>query len=289
LKKIKTPAKLTTPTFLMNFPFTVDNRSPNNVLMEPHKDAKYNYDAAFAQFLDLYHSVCQDSLVYLLPSEGNYQDQPYVANLGCYLPHIKDKDVILLANFKSEPRKGEDKVGKKLFRSMGYKVHQPPFCWEGEADLKYIRDNIYVAGYGQRTDLKAHQWMRDHFGMDVIGVEMTDPRLYHLDCLFFPLTSHKALVATSVLSRDSVKKLEQVVEIVEVPDKFVFDGWTNNVRIGNRIYHSPARTEGSVGAAKELFVSLGFEPVIIDLWEFEKSGADLSCMIMHLNYQNYRS
>lgn len=280
-----TPSQLEWPSFLMNFPFTVDNRNANNTWMKRNKK-KYNYDVAFKQFMDLYHYVSARSLVYILPSEGDFQDQPYVANLGCYLPHLKKDNTILLANFQSPPRIGEDIVGAKFFTSMGYKVFQPPYTWEGEADLKYIRDNIYLGGYGIRTDIKTHDWMREYFDMDVVSVEMTDPKLYHFDCSCFVLSNDKIILATKIISRKDIRKLEKVVEIIDLPKDYIYYGWTNALLLDGKVLHAPPTDDDSTEAFKKFIYNLGYEPVIIHLEEFEKSGADLSCMLMHLNYRN---
>lgn len=169
----------------MNFPFTLDNRVANNVWMEP--GAVIDHDAAQAQWFGFYKSLASQALVYLLPSEGNMQDQTYVANLGCYLPHCK-RDTILLANFKSPPRRGEDEIGRRFFISLGYEVRQPAAYWEGEADLKFLRDNLYVGGYGLRSDREAYDWMADKFEMVITCVKLQDPKLYHFDCSFCPLS-----------------------------------------------------------------------------------------------------
>jgi N-dimethylarginine dimethylaminohydrolase len=280
----KTPAGLQVPCFLMNFPFTVDNREPNNVLMTPFQGQKYDYQAAYSQFMDLFHEITKHALVYLLPSEGNYQDQTFVANLGCQLPHIVDDAIIVLANFRSKPRIGEDRVGQKFFDSMKYRVIQAPYCWEGEAELKHLRDNLYLAGHGIRTDPLVYNWMEEQFGMEIVRVEMMDPKLYHFDCLCLPMNSHKVMLAVDAVSSADLKAIEGMAEVVEVPKQFIYDGWTNSVRIGQKIFHAPARTPGSQAAFENLCVTHGYEPVIVYLWEYEKSGADLSCMMMHLNY-----
>ena len=246
--RIYSPSHLITPTFLMNFPFTVSNDYKNNVLMDKFKEP-YDYDRAFSQFLDLYHEVSKDSLVYVLPSEGSYQDQVYVANLGAYLPHMLF-DTVLLANFKSPPRVGEEIVGNKFFESMGYEVIKCPYHWEGEADLKYVRDNIYVAPYGQRTDIKSHEWMRQNLNMNVISVKLKDPKVYHLDCAYFQLTDTKAVVSTCLFEPEEIKELEKYVEILDIPEKEVYDNmlcpWTNVVRVNNKILYSGRKDPKSI-------------------------------------------
>jgi N-dimethylarginine dimethylaminohydrolase len=281
---LKTPSELPFPAYLLNFPFTVDNRVINNVLMEKYAGQPYDYSKAYAQFMNLYRYLCKQGIVYLLPSEGNYQDQVYTANVGCYLPHLKES-AIILSNFKSEPRRGEEKIASKFFQMMKYHLLKPPYYFEGEADMKWIRDAIYIAGYGIRSAANAYDWIAVHTDAKIILIRMTDHRCYHFDCVFLPINSHKAMVATSLLSREDVHKIESVVEIVQVPEKYVYDAWTNCIVLHNKILFAPdVGNEVSTKDFSDFTCKLGLEPVIIDLSEFGKSGAALSCMVAHLNY-----
>src|SRR5208283_3425394 len=94
----KLPSQLDFPCFLLNFPFTVDNRVANNELMG-EKDKPYNMEKAFSQFMNLYHIIAREALVYILPSGKDYQDLPFVANLGLCPPN--KPEVMLLSNFTS--------------------------------------------------------------------------------------------------------------------------------------------------------------------------------------------
>ena len=282
--RIKTPSGLSSPVFLMNFPLTLSAAQANNILMEEIQDRSIDYSVAFAQFMKLYQYVSRHALVYILPSEGKFQDQVYVANLGLYLPHA---DAILLANFRSTPRIGEEMVGRKFFHSMGYDVFRPPSNWEGEADLKFLRENIYLGGYGIRTDPRAHDWMRRTLGMEIVSVRMTDQRLYHFDCVCFPITGEKVLLATSVLSKEDVHKVEKVAEVVPVPPELVYKGLTNCVRIGRTVlYALSERDRKHLDRIEKLFAVHGLMVETFCLSEYEKSGADLSCMMMQLTYRN---
>ena len=274
----KTPTTLAFPAYMMNFPFTVDNREVNNVLMEAYRNQKYDYNKAFAQFMKMYSYFTQHGLVYVLPSDGDFQDQTYVANVGCYLPHVRN-DTVVLANFKSEPRRGEELIAKPFFQGLGYTVVKPSTTFEGEADLKWLRDNIYVGGYGIRTDRDTYRWLEETTGAEITTVEMYDGGLYHFDCMFLPLTKEKALVAVSAIRPEDLRKLEKLVEIIPVPNEYLYDAWTNCIVYGKTVMGSPAHPEWCDFIAKQ-----GMEPVRFDLSEFEKSGAAASCLVMHLNY-----
>jgi N-dimethylarginine dimethylaminohydrolase len=282
----RTPSSLETPSFLMNYPLTIDNKVMNNALMKKDQ-GKYNYDKAFKQWEDLYRLiVTEGSVVYVLPSElPPLQDLPFVANLGIYLPHLRP-DTIIISNYKSAPRKGEDDIGIKFFKMNNYAIHQPTTHFEGEADLKWMTKNIYVGGYGIRTDQKSFNWMMDKFDMEIIQCKMSDEKLYHFDCQFFPLTSNQAMASTSAFRPEDLKQVERHVDIVEVPKQFKYDGWTNSLKLGKKILCGDIPDKASIKAHDTILEKLGYTTVGVDLSEFAKSGGDLSCLCMHLSYTN---
>ena len=297
----ETPSQLPIPAFVMNFPFTLDTSNPNNIWMQELEEEalKVNKGVAYRQFLDLYQFVAGNSLAYILPATGNFQDLVYVANLGIYLPHIKDSNNIIMANFTSKPRQGEEKVGKPFFESMDYEVHMCPFKWEGEADLKYLYDNVYIGGYGIRSDIKAYEWMEEKFGMKIIKLEMVDEYLYHLDCSIFPLTKEKTLVCTELYNDDELTELSQHTTVIDIGIDDTLNGIANSVRLGNTILCASNISEmtradenfeaekAKINTLEKICFNEGLEPVFFNLSEYMKSGAMLSCMMMHLNYVDY--
>jgi len=293
----ETPSQLHLQSYVMNFPFSLSTADPNNIWMQELSDEELqiNRPKAYKQFMDLYNFMSGQSLVYLLPSEGSYQDQVYVANLGLHLPHIKDRNVILLSNFTSDPRKGEELVGEKFFQQMGYETHISPYKWEGEADIKHLYDNVYVGGYGIRSNIKTYEWMEENFGMEIIKVAMTDEYLYHLDCSIFPLNNDQTLVATELFDDEELAMLECYTEIIPVDTDDALCGMTNSVRLGNMILCASNIAElkpsdeyyeaeiHKIKSLEKICSDAGMEPVIFNLSEYMKSGAMLSCMVMHLN------
>jgi N-dimethylarginine dimethylaminohydrolase len=294
----ETPSQLNTPSFVVNFPFTLDTKNPNNIWMQELKpeELQINRPRAYRQFMDLYNFMAGASLTYILPSYGNFQDQVYVANLGIYLPHIKNENHIILSNFTSEPRRGEEAVGDSFFKLMNYNTHLCPHKWEGEADLKYLNNNVYIGGYGIRSERESYEWMRKTFGMEIIELEMIDNHLYHLDCSVFPLTSDKTMICTSMYAPEELAILEKYTEIIDVSEDDAFGGITNSVRIGNSIMCASNITElkktdelyqleaAKIATLEKICSNEGMEPIILNISEYMKSGALLSCCVMHLNY-----
>jgi N-dimethylarginine dimethylaminohydrolase len=294
----ETPSQLNTPSFVVNFPFTLDTKNPNNIWMQELKpeELQINRPRAYRQFMDLYNFMAGASLTYILPSYGNFQDQVYVANLGIYLPHIKNENHIILSNFTSEPRRGEEAVGDSFFKLMNYNTHLCPHKWEGEADLKYLNNNVYIGGYGIRSERESYEWMRKTFGMEIIELEMIDDHLYHLDCSVFPITGEKTMICTSMYDPEEIKELEKYTEIIDVSEDDAFGGITNSVRIGNSIMCASNITElkrgdelyqleaAKIATLEKICSNEGMEPIILNISEYMKSGALLSCCVMHLNY-----
>lgn len=288
-------------SYMMAFPFTMSTENPNNVWMKDYKpkDLKIDKVKLYKQFLDLYNYVSSDSIVWLLPHEGGFQDQVYVANVGITLPH-KEMTAIA-ANYTSEPRIGEENIFISFMRQIGYDVQKSPYNWEGEADLKHLYDNKFIGGYGIRSDKKTYEWMTEQYDMDIIDVKMTDEYLYHLDCSIFPIDEENTLVCTDVFSNKEIKRIEKVTNIIDVDVDSCYNGITNSVRMYNTILcasnideldkkTSDYKTEkAKVDRLQSICDGLGMEPVFFNISEFYKSGAALSCMFLHLNRFSFKN
>jgi len=293
----ETPSQLPIQSYLMNFPFTFTTDNPNNVWMKEmsDKELSINRPKAYKQFMDLYNFMAGQSLVNILPSEGNFQDLIYVANLGLQLPHICDENHILLSNYTSPPRQGEEYVGEKFFKQMGYNTHISPHKWEGEADIKYLKDNVYIGGYDIRSDIKTYHWMEENFDMNIIKVKMVDEYMYHLDCSIFPLNTRSTMVCTELYDKTELDKISRYTNIIDIDIDDSMYGMANSVRLGNMVLCASNISElkksnefyegekHKIASLEKICSDEGMEPVIFNLSEYMKSGAMLSCMVMHLN------
>lgn len=296
------------PIFLMCPPFFLTTVVPNNKFMTDLSKGgrKFNREEMVEEFLDLYKFMADNCLVYLLPSAPGLQDQTYVANLGIVLPHIKDKQTVVLSNFHSKPRRSEPEIGRKFFDALGYKVimapkmvYDQPAYFEGEAELKYLRDNIYLGAYGIRTSANTLDWFRKNFGMNVIGIHTKDPYLYHLDTMLFVINNEKILVPTSILEPEAIKNIEKVAEIIDIDAELARAGTVNCTRVGNYVLSANALDDVQTDKENHNLRKRGIEilsricedngltPKYFKLTEFSKSGADLGCTLMHLSYPEY--
>lgn len=297
------PTRLDKPSYLLNFPFSYTAGEANNIWMKELTEENRAVDMrkAVKQFMELYHFMAGEALVFLLPASAGcrLQDLVFTANLGIVLDHVPGKNTVVLSNFTSEPRVGETACGVEFFETMGYDVFVSPAKFEGEAELKHIRDNVYIGGYGIRSQAESYRWMEKKFDMEVVKVFMEDPYLYHLDCIVFPLTPEAVLVCTELLSKEEIVAIEEHAEIIDITYDEACSGISNCVRLANLLLNSShihelkADTEDyRMELAKnrrleDIAVDHGFEVAYFNLSEYHKSGALLSCMVMHLNRNSY--
>ena len=297
------PTSLDKPAYLMNVPFSLSAEVANNVWMEELDEPKRHVDLrrAVNQFLQLYHFIAGEALVYLLPTppQAGLQDLVYSANLGVVLAHLPQPDTVVLSNFSTAVRRAETPIGRQFFEAMGYNVILPPHHFEGEAELKHLYDNVYVGGYGIRSERAAYEWMAEQFDMNIVLLEETEPHLYHLDCTVFPLTREDTLVCTEMYEKKEIAALEKVTNIIDVSVDDCYSGICNTVRLGNLLLnasniHEMGRDNPDYGyelqknrSLEDLAAQNGFEVAFFNLSEYLKSGALLSCMVMHLNRRSY--
>lgn len=288
------------PAFLMSVPLSLSTDEANNVWMRElsAESRRIDLGKAVEQFHALYSFLTAQAMVYLLPSRPGLQDQTYVANLGVVLPHLPDP-VVVISNFRSPPRRAEQEPGLEFFRQLSLKVEVAPAYFEGEADLKWIGDNVYVGAHGMRTCREALDWFAEHFDMEVIPFEIDNEYLYHLDCSIFPITREDLVVCTEVAEPDTLRAIERHASIIDVSVDNADSGITNCVRIGDHVvcashleelsstHKDYAYEKQKVKTLEEICEKLRLNAVFFNLSEFLKSGAMLSCMIMHLNYKNF--
>ena len=286
------------PTFMMNIPSSYDTAVRNNVWMEEYDDEDIivNKPKAIREMWEVYSFLASQGFVYLLPTpiDCKLQDLVFVANNGIVLQHTP---IYIGSNFKATNRIGEEVIGMRFFDSLGYKTIRSPFEFEGEAELKYLRDNIYIGGYGIRSDKRAYEWMESEFGMNIIKLELKDPKNYHLDCTIFPLTNESVIVVVDSFTKEEIKSIEKVADIIPITMDQAHTGLTNSVRVNNYLLNASDidflskrsedyRYESDKNRRLEqIAADNAMEVCYFNLEEYMKGGGLLSCLVLHVNYE----
>jgi len=284
-------SSLRKPVFVMCPPIYISNEIKNNKWME-EDNSTIDVGRALFQWNNLYELMTTDAIVYLLAPNPNLQDQTFI-NSFVVLAHRPD--VAILSNFRAAGRAGEEREAAGLLTRLGFKAYQAPPYFEGFPDLKWLHDNIYVAGYGERSTLKTQQYLADVFDYKIIPVR-TSPYLYHLDCLFFKLSDEYAIVAVDDIPKEAVKEISREIEILPADHNDAMQGICNSIRL-RRIIINASNEDELEGEDRKIEVAkneklkqyaelAGMEVVFVNLSEFLKSGALASCLVAPLNYRH---
>jgi len=137
--------------------------------------------------------------------------------------------------------------------------------------------------------------MEEKFNMKIIKVQMVDEYMYHLDCSIFPLNKQKTMVCTELYDKTELAHISRYTDIININIEDSTYGIANSVRLGNMILCASNISElnktdeyyegekHKISSLEKICSDEGMEPVIFNLSEYMKSGAMLSCMVMHLN------
>lgn len=292
-----TPSQSPYPVFVLCPPTYADIKIANNIWMTSNKEVRVQDREKFmSQWVDLYGILSASAVVYLLPPKPEFQDMTYV-NSFVYLPHIKDRNIIVLSNFTAKGRAGEEIVAGKYLRELGYEIHSCPYKFEGCPELKYSgKDNVYYGGYGIRTDIRALEWLEQKFNCKIVKIKETDPYLYHLDCSLFVLNKDNVMAYIDETPIKTLKEIEKYATIHPISIDAAYQGATNSVRVSTFVLNASSidymritdkyykEEEKKNKELEKICLKLGLELIFTDLSESMLGGALLSCHCTPLNH-----
>ena len=168
-----------------------------------------------------------------------------------------------------------------------------PVYFEGEADLKHIQGNLYVGAHGMRTSRNALSWAAESFEMEIVPFRITNPYLYHLDCCLLRITEKAVLMCTSLADRICVRAIEQHCEIIDISldqarAEYELPSATGRGFVDSNIMEldkeNPkyAIEKSKIECLEKIGSRFGHALRVFCMSEFYKSGALLSCLIMHV-------
>jgi N-dimethylarginine dimethylaminohydrolase len=230
-------------------------------------------DVAIAQWRhlhDVYRQLGHN--VDLVEPVPGLPDMVYAANGGLILD-----GTAVVARFKYPQRQHESEAYAEWLRSHGYRPVQTRHVNEGQGDLLPVGDDI-LAGFGFRTDLRAHGEIAGIFDRRVISLELVDPRFYHLDTALTVLDDTTIAYyppAFTYVSRAHLETLFPDAIVVDSADAYAFG--LNAVSDGRHVVHPAA----AVGFARQL-ADAGFEPIGVDMPELLKGGGSVKCCTLEV-------
>jgi N-dimethylarginine dimethylaminohydrolase len=246
--------------------------------INPWMDPKKPVDPAIALFQwedlrDRYRAL--GHTVHLLDPVPTLPDMVFAAN-GATVVDGR----VLGARFANPERAGEAPAHLAWFRANGFsEVREPVHINEAEGDFAVTASWI-LAGQGFRSSPLSHSEAQEFFGRPVIGLELTDPRYYHLDTALAVLDDTRDEImyypgAFSPGSRAVLARLFPDALIAGEEDASALG--LNAVSDGRHVL-LPAAAAGLYRPLRQR----GFEPIGIDLGELLKGGGSVKCCTQEL-------
>ena len=266
--------------FLMCEPLYFDVCYVINPWMEGNI-GKVDKQLARQQWQNLYDIVAKFASVSLIEPVAGLPDMAFTANGG-----LVHNDQVIVSSFLHAERRPEAKHFEQFFFSHGYNVRhlQQNTIFEGAGDALFDSNGRLWFGYGIRSEAQALDEIKDVFdaegsGIEARGMELVDPRWYHLDTAFCPLPHGHAIAYAKAFSGESVAALELAFgeNIIWVSEEDGRNFACNAVAIGQSIIMNKA----SAGLEAEL-AQRDLEVIETDVSEFLKAGGSCKCLILEI-------
>ena len=188
-------------------------------------------------------------------------------------------DRFVASRFRHPERSAEERHFRGWFRGRAQIVDLDgrPF-FEGAGDALPFRDRVF-AGYRIRSQFEAHTALAKALDVEVLSVELTDPRFYHFDLTFCPLGDRRAIVVPEAwddYGRDVVRSV--VPEPIALTREEALAFSANSVVVGHTIVMPSCTTR-----LREELEAVGFEVRVCVVDEFLKAGGGVRCLTLALD------
>jgi ornithine--oxo-acid transaminase len=182
------------------------------------------------------------------------------------------------SRFAHPERAPEADVYAEFVTAAGFgPVHPTSYTSEGEGDYLVVGSRV-LAGTGFRTDVAAHRELATLSGLEVVTLELVDPRFYHLDTALAVLDEATVAYFPGAFSATSRRLLEVLYPdavLATEADAVVLG--LNAVSDGRHVFLADRATD----LARQLR-ERGFEPVGVDLSELLKGGGGVTCCTLEI-------
>lgn len=248
-----------------------------NPWMDGHSGAP-DLDLARTQWERLRAELATCARVELLEPQAGLPDLVFTANAG----FVYGASAVP-SQFMPHERRPEEPYLRSWFEQHGFEVRVLPHdvAFEGAGDALIDRGGPWVwVGHGFRTEIEAHDHLRNWFDLEVVSIRLVDPRFYHIDTCLCPLHGGYLLYHPPAFDADSRAEIERRVpreKRIPVSAENAGHFACNAVNVGERIFMN--HTGDTLVAALE---ARGFSVSQLDLSEFLKAGGSAKCLTLKL-------
>ena len=126
-----------------------------------------------------------------------------------------------------------------------------------------------------------------HGVVEVVGLELVDPRFYHLDTCFAPLAGGFVMYFPAAFGAEALRAIEAYYPVekrVVVDEADAVRFACNAVNVDGTIILNRISSKLSAKLG-----SIGFEVVQVELSEFLRAGGAAKCLVMKLRPRAFRA
>lgn len=230
--------------------------------------------AQWTHLRDVLTGACGAKVERIEPHAG-LPDLVFTANAALIVDHRA-----ILSRFRFPARSGEEPVFREWFAAKGYDVVELPedVFFEGEGDALFCGEQLFC-GYHFRSEIRSHDLIGRLLGRRILSLQLADPRFYHLDTCFCPLTSEQAMYFPGAFDDYGRRVLSaNIPDLIEVSEEDALRFGCNAIRVESQIV-LPAGCTKLVGD----LCSRGYRVLPVNLSEYLKSGGAAKCLVLRLD------
>jgi N-dimethylarginine dimethylaminohydrolase len=236
-------------------------------------------DAAFAQWRGLYAALKQIADVRLLHPKAGAPDMTFVAHAA-----LVKHGVAAVSSFAHAERQPEEQHLREWFQENGFLIWDTPreTAFEGEGDAQFDPNTgILWAAHGARTCRYSHRHVSDAWHAKVVSLHLVDPRFYHLDTCFAPLSGGQVLYYPEAFDAESLASIHAAYtasQRIALTEREATQFGCNVINVGQNILMHAAQG----GAAAKLSAA-GYTVVELPLSEFVRGGGAAKSLALRLS------
>jgi N-dimethylarginine dimethylaminohydrolase len=233
-------------------------------------------DVARQQWSALYETIRSLGVkVDLIKPVRGLPDLVFTANAGLVFENL-----FIGSRFRYGVRQGEATYFEDWARGRDFEIIElpPGYNFEGAGDALFCGETL-IAGYRFRSDVRSHQWIGERLGVEVLPLELIDPRFYHLDTCFCPLAPDLALYYPGAFDQYGCSVLhDRIPNLIEVAIEEAISFSCNAVVVGKTVLLN----DGAPKLAQDLR-DRGLAVHMLGFSEFIKSGGSAKCLTLRVD------
>jgi N-dimethylarginine dimethylaminohydrolase len=259
-----------------------------NPWMDPQgwaREGRAHAEASRREWRALHRTLSDlGAAIELMPPAPGLPDLVFTANAA-----VVFERTALLARFRHSERQREEGHDEAAFRALQARgvidaVRPLPagIVLEGAGDCVFDRArNLFWLGYGPRSDAVAKAVVEDQFGLEVVALELADPRFYHMDTALAPLPGGEVMYvpgAFTAAGRAAIHSRVAPGERIALGEADAARLAANAVCLGNAVVMSSC----SARLRAEL-TERGYRVLTTPLPSFLRSGGSAFCLTLRLD------